>query len=62
LDELGWEFMAEAHRRQDLIRFGVFNTKAWFYNPADHDKSHDIFAIPQSQLDANPNLKQNDGY
>src|SRR5688572_28022714 len=24
LDELGWEFAAEAHRRQDLIRFGVF--------------------------------------
>lgn len=27
LDELAWEFTMEGHRRQDLIRFGVFTTK-----------------------------------
>src|SRR5690606_30102893 len=29
LDELGWEFAWEAHRRRDLIRFGVFTKKSW---------------------------------
>ena len=39
LDELGWEFAAEGHRRQDLIRFGGFTTKTWFnhfYVPQIH--------------------------
>lgn len=30
LDELGWEFVGEARRRTDLIRFGVFQTKNWY--------------------------------
>jgi hypothetical protein len=61
LDELGWEFVFEAHRRQDLIRFGVYTTKRWFSHVpnGDHRK---IFPIPQSAMEANPNLKQNPGY
>jgi hypothetical protein len=61
LDELGWEFAAEGHRRQHLIRFGVFNTKTWFnHNPnGDHRR---IFAIPNGALETNPNLSQNPGY
>src|SRR5690606_32514508 len=38
LDELGWEFTGEAHRRQDIIRFGVFQTKSWF-NHRPHAKA-----------------------
>jgi starch-binding outer membrane protein, SusD/RagB family len=61
LDELGWEFAAEGHRRQDLIRFGVFTTKRWFnHNPSS--PNHIIFPIPQSRLNTNPKLKQNPGY
>ncbi|MFN8135525.1 MAG: hypothetical protein U0Z17_09980 [Bacteroidales bacterium] len=43
-DELGWEFAAEAHRRMDLIRFGVFSTKKWLNHvPNGNDKK--IFPI-----------------
>ncbi|MBF9254076.1 RagB/SusD family nutrient uptake outer membrane protein [Pontibacter sp. 172403-2] len=61
LDELGWEFAAEAHRRQDLIRFGVFSTKAWFnHRPSDPTKT--LFPIPEGEISKNPNLTQNPGY
>lgn len=63
LDELGWEFAAEAHRRQDLIRFGVFQTKSWFnHNPHAQAQNRTIFPIPFGELTKNPNLKQNTGY
>ena len=26
-DELGWEFVWEAHRRRDMIRFGLFTKR-----------------------------------
>ncbi len=61
LDELGWEFAAEARRRQDLIRFGVFTTKSWL----SHDPNGDyrtIFPIPEDELNTNNKLRQNDGY
>ncbi|HWK88600.1 MAG TPA: RagB/SusD family nutrient uptake outer membrane protein, partial [Longimicrobium sp.] len=63
--ELAWE----AHRRQDLIRFGRFtgNTYIWNYKggiPAGQATAvHlDLYPIPQSELLANPNLDQNPGY
>lgn len=63
LDELGWEFAVEGHRRRDLIRFGVFTTKSWFNHQSDAGKDHLIlFPIPQGALNSNPNLKQNPGY
>ena len=61
LDELGYEFAAEFHRRQDLIRFGVFTKKHWFSHKPNGDHRI-IFDIPQSVLDANPKLKHNPGY
>ena len=61
LDELGWEFAAEAHRRQDLIRFGVFTRKTWF-NHTTSSPQKIIFPIPLAELNKNPNLKQNPGY
>lgn len=72
LDELAWEFVAEHHRRQDLIRFhikgttnNVYNAKSWFCKDALDDKSnhdHDIFPLPKKILDSNTKLKQNPGY
>lgn len=61
LDELGWEFFEEAHRRQDLIRFGVFTTKSWLsHEPkGDHRK---LYPIPQIEINKNANLAQNPGY
>jgi hypothetical protein len=61
LDELGWEFAAEGHRRQDMIRFGVFTRKSWLsHSPNGDDKI--LFPIPLQELNKNPKLKQNPGY
>lgn len=61
LDELGWEFAAEAHRRQDIIRFGVFTTKMWFQHKSS-SQNKTIFPIPSAEINKNPNLQQNLGY
>jgi hypothetical protein len=61
LDELGWEFNQEGRRRQDMIRFGVYTTKSWFSHFPNGDYRK-ILPIPRSQIEKNPNLKQNPGY
>ena len=60
-DELGWEFAAEAHRRQDMIRFGTFTTKSWFQHKPVGDHTV-LFSIPESVRNSNSNLDQNPGY
>ncbi|MEO6548994.1 MAG: RagB/SusD family nutrient uptake outer membrane protein, partial [Ferruginibacter sp.] len=61
LDELGWEFTAEGHRRQDMIRFGVFTTKSWLsHSPNGSNKN--IFPIPLQEMNKNTKLHQNPGY
>ncbi|MCW3089781.1 MAG: RagB/SusD protein, partial [Ferruginibacter sp.] len=60
LAEMGREFSWEFHRRQDLIRFGKWNT-AWFEKPAG-SAFQEIYPIPTSILNVNKNLKQNPGY
>ena len=69
LDELAREFVCEAHRRDDLIRFkingsnlNVWNGKSWFCKDATTDRHQDIFPIPKSALDGNIKLVQNPGY
>lgn len=61
LDEWGWEFAAEAKRRKQLIRFGVYTTKTWFNHTPNGDNKI-IFPIPEDALENNPNLTQNPGY
>ncbi len=61
LDELGWEFAAEAKRRQDLIRFGVFTSKKWLSHGPNGD-FRTIFPIPETAIQTNSNLGQNFGY
>jgi hypothetical protein len=61
-----FEFAGEAKRRQDLIRAGsegeTYNfTSAWIFKPATA-AYRILMPIPQTQLDNNPNLKQNPGY
>jgi len=56
LDELGWEFAWEAHRRRDDIRFGVFTKKSWLsHKPNGDDRK--TFLIPQQAINSNPNLQ-----
>jgi hypothetical protein len=69
LAERGREMFFEGVRRQDLIRFGSYNS-AWRFHPADapdnlgpHGINHlNVFPLPAAQLNANQNLKQNPGY
>ncbi|WP_442266544.1 RagB/SusD family nutrient uptake outer membrane protein [Tenacibaculum sp. ZS6-P6] len=69
LDERSRELHWEAHRRQDLIRFGRFTggnyNWAWKGNATNGIAiaNHlDLFPIPASSLASNPNLTQNSGY
>ena len=70
LDEWAREFYYEGRRRIDLIRFGKFGGNSdykWQWKGGSKEgttfNSHlNIFAIPDTDLNANPNLKQNDGY
>jgi hypothetical protein len=54
LAERGREMFYEAHRRQDLIRFGKFNTTWW--EKTNTDPARKTFPIPQWAIDSNPNL------
>lgn len=69
LDEYAREFVCEAHRRDELIRFNIKGTnmnvycgKSWFCKDKESDRHSDIFPIPKSAMDGNPKLKQNPGY
>ncbi len=62
LDEWGREFFAESRRRTDLIRFGKFNSEAWWDKTPDADTHTALFPIPRKALDTNHNLVQNPGY
>lgn len=64
------ELMWEAHRRTDLIRYGLFHTDAyrWPYKGGDSYAGQSfpeykcIFPIPPSELATNDKLVQNPGY
>jgi hypothetical protein len=69
LDERSRELHWEAHRRQDLIRFGLFTggnyNWAWKGNGSNGIAlpSHfNVYPIPNASIAANPNLTQNTGY
>jgi starch-binding outer membrane protein, SusD/RagB family len=57
LAEFGREFVWEARRRQDQIRFGVWGNPWW--NKPSSGPNKKLFPIPQSVLNTNPNLVQN---
>lgn len=59
-DERGFEMFAEASRRTDMIRFGKWSQPWWEKETSDAYRS--LFPIPLQQINANPNLKQNEGY
>lgn len=61
LAERGREFYSEGLRREDLIRHDKFISSARQrgYAAKDHQV---VYPIPLQQIDANPKLKQNEGY
>ncbi|MBC3757926.1 RagB/SusD family nutrient uptake outer membrane protein [Hyunsoonleella sp. SJ7] len=69
LDERARELHWEAHRRQDLIRYGRFTGGSynWVWkgngsNGISLPAHFDLYPIPVGSLAANPNLTQNPGY
>jgi len=69
LTERARELYWEAHRRTDLRRFGVFTSGefiwAWKGGVEEGTGTQDflnIYPIPASEINANPNLTQNPGY
>jgi len=61
LNERGFELLWESFRRQDLIRTNHF-LEPWTLKAASDGAHRKLYPVPQSQLDANPNLRQNPGY
>jgi len=61
IDERGRELYLESWRRQDLIRFGKFLLPRQ-QKPQASEPRYLLFPIPNGQLAANPNLRQNPGY
>jgi len=68
LDERARELHWEAHRRQDLIRFGKYTVGynwAWKGNSLNGTSISDnlkVFAMPDNAIRSNTNLTQNTGY
>ncbi|NJM80481.1 MAG: RagB/SusD family nutrient uptake outer membrane protein [Flavobacterium sp.] len=69
IDERGRELMLEGHRRSDLIRFGKFTGGSYLWpwkgntlNGSPIPNTYNVFPIPLTALQANPNLTQNPGY
>jgi starch-binding outer membrane protein, SusD/RagB family len=63
VDERFVEFHAEGIRWLDLKRWGLLEEKVEADRPeVDVKPYHYVFPIPQDEIDANPNLMQNEGY
>ncbi len=69
LDERSRELHWEAHRRQDLIRFGKYTGGSYNWAWKGNSKNGSalpaymkLFPIPTNSLASNPNLTQNTGY
>jgi hypothetical protein len=68
LDERGREMYWEGHRRTDLVRFnrftenGIWPWKGGVKEGRVTETYRNVMPIPISEIQANRNLKQNDGY
>lgn len=69
LDERGRELYWEGHRRTDLIRYGLLTSGTYLWpwkggvaSGTAVDSKYNLFPIPSSVRNANPNLTQNTGF
>ena len=61
LDERAREFIWEAWRRNDLIRYDKYKN-TWLFKDAESAKYRELFPVPATQINLNPKLVQNPGY
>jgi hypothetical protein len=69
LNERARELYWEGHRRQDLIRFNKYTGSSYIWEWKGNvqpgtgiDEHFKLYPIPQTEINANPNLTQNLGY
>jgi hypothetical protein len=69
LNERGMELYWEGFRRSDLIRYGLFTSQNYLWpwkggvsSGTGVSSNFNIFPLPATDLNANPNLIQNPGY
>lgn len=69
LDERGREMIWECVRRSDLIRYGLFTSQNYVWpwkggvaSGTGVDGHYNLFPLSSTDVNANPNLKQNPGY
>lgn len=62
LKERQIEFVGEGHRWFDLVRTNTLVSTMHDLGFTNVDERRTIFPIPQAELDANPNMTQNNGY
>jgi starch-binding outer membrane protein, SusD/RagB family len=69
LDERGREFTWECLRRSDLVRFGDLTSQNYLWpwkggvsSGTGVDSHFNLFPLPATDVNANPNLTQNPGY
>lgn len=69
LDERGRELLWEGFRRTDLIRYGLFTSQSYLWpwkggvaSGTGVDAHYNLFPLSSTDVNANPNLKQNPGY
>lgn len=69
LDEWAREFYLEGRRRSDLVRFDCFTTDKYLWDWKGGMKEgksvsdiYNVFPIPETDINNNPNMSQNEGY
>ncbi|GAB2775602.1 RagB/SusD family nutrient uptake outer membrane protein [Rhabdobacter roseus] len=62
LRERGWELAFEGHRRYDLIRLNKLQEVMAPLGVTVQVPTHNLYPLPQRELDVNKNLQQNPGY
>ena len=69
IDEWSREFYMEGRRRSDLVRFDMFTTNKYVWdwkggtmNGAPVASHYNVFLVPVSDLNNNPNMSQNSNY